>query len=167
MPLRRFTPDEDELIRKDYAAYVPTIEIARKLKWSEGAVRGRIHTLRLFRSRYLSRALAWAPPHLRAQLGQIPDQAFIDACYLWRDQQRELAKDATDAERAAHSRMVQAQCAEIDARHDLTRREKMMAKRMAGMTLQEIGAQHGVTPSRSRWQLSTASGIYRSAARAL
>jgi len=43
-----------------------------------------------------------------------------------------------------------AKCAEIDARENLTRNEKIAAKVAAGMTLQAIGEQHGITRERVR-----------------
>jgi hypothetical protein len=139
---RTFTPDEDALIRKDYAAYVSITEIARKLNRSYSAIRQRTYLLRLVRSGAISQVLQWAPPHLRAQLGQIPDQAFLDACHLWRDQQRRFALNAAYV---ARSRIIQEKCAAIDAIPGLPRRAKMLAKRLAGATLQEVGNQHGVT----------------------
>jgi hypothetical protein len=160
--LRWFTPAEDQIIRKDYAAYVPTIEIARKLKRDEGTVRGHIYTLGLSRSGLVSKALAWAPPHLRAQLGQIPDQAFLTECHRWRDQQRELKRAALNAAYDTRSRIVQEKCAEIDAGPDVGQREKMIAKRLAGATLQEVANQHGVTRERVR-QVTTQPAMWEQA----
>jgi hypothetical protein len=43
-----------------------------------------------------------------------------------------------------------ATCIEIDQRHDLSRNGKMMARRMAGMTLEAITRQHCLTRERVR-----------------
>jgi DNA-directed RNA polymerase alpha subunit len=43
---------------------------------------------------------------------------------------------------------IVAKCTEIDAREDLTRNEKMAAKFAAGMTLQAIGKQYGISKQR-------------------
>jgi hypothetical protein len=150
--MRRFTSEEDAIIRRDYAAHVPTIRIARRLNRSNSAIRQRVFYLGMCRSNNITRVMAWAPPHLRAQfdLSEISSQAFLDACYEWRNQQRERNAAAREAETLAHSEAVQAQCAVIDQRADLTRREKIVAKRLAGMTLDAIGKQHGLTRERVR-----------------
>lgn len=97
-----FTPEEDDIIRKDYAAYVPIREIARKLGRSKSGVHQRTFRLALRRPEL---AAKWA-----------------------------------------------AKCAEIDQRHDLSRNDKIVAKRAAGMTLEAIGRQHDLTRQRV-WQL--------------
>ena len=114
--LRRFTPAEDEVIRTDWAAYVSTDEIAKKLGRDEGTLRQRIFMLGLRRDALVSHALRWAPPHLAARAGAVPDEAFLAACHAWRDEQRALIKAHNVAEHAAISKEIEAQCAAIDQR---------------------------------------------------
>jgi DNA-directed RNA polymerase alpha subunit len=45
---------------------------------------------------------------------------------------------------------ITAKCAEIDAREDLTREQKIVAKRAAGMSLRAIGKQSGISTERVR-----------------
>jgi hypothetical protein len=147
---RRFTEDEDRIIRTDYPAHVPTIEIARKLQRDEGTVRQRILYLGLRRSAVATKMLGWAPDHLKGRLEELGAEQFIKACYEWRDEQKAMAAHAgADAEKAACDAIEKA-AAEIDARHDISRDQKMIAKRLAGMTLEEIAQQHGVTRERVR-----------------
>src|SRR5262249_15546541 len=57
---------------------------------------------------------------------------------------------ATDQKLQKTAQEAAAKGAEIDAREDLTRNEKMVAKLAAGMTLQAIGEQHGISRQRAR-----------------
>src|SRR5678815_281698 len=86
---RRWSAEELATLRDDFHSYRPTLEIARKLKRSEGTVRGKIHQLRLRRSSTISKILPWAPEELKAQLGEMSAPDWIEACYKWRDEQPE------------------------------------------------------------------------------
>ncbi len=142
---RRWTAEDLSNLRDDYYAYVPTLEIARKLKRSEGTVRGKIHMLRLRRSNTITKIMPWAPEELKAQIGIMSAQDWIEACYKWREEQPEDTAPEGEALTA-----LELKCAEIDATTGISRNDKMIAKRIAGMTLVAIGRQHGVTRERVR-----------------
>ena len=145
--LRRFTPKECALIKKDFAAYVPVSETANKLGRSEGTVKQKALQLGLRRPRLSTRL---APAHLKALAGKIPADEWRAKYSSWQRKQllRAQAQGAQAQERAAQE--TAAKCAEIDAREHLTRDEKIAAKRAAGVTLQAIGDQHGITRERAR-----------------
>jgi hypothetical protein len=143
--LRRFTEEDDRILREDYHAHVPMLEIARKLRRDEGTVRQRILRLRLRRSSVVTRMLGWAPEHLKSQLAELGTEKFIAACYAWRDERAAESARQTATETEAEQAAIAKAAAEIDAQHDISRDHKMIAKRMAGMKLQDIAAQHGVT----------------------
>src|SRR5262245_38157319 len=63
MGVRKFTPDDCDLIKREYLAHVPVSEIANKLGRSEGTVRQKIRSLRLRRPRLGTKS---APEHLKA-----------------------------------------------------------------------------------------------------
>ena len=148
--VRRFTPDENARLVADFNAYVPTIEIARRLGRSEEVVRQRVLYLGLRRSGYVTKALAWAPEHLKAVLLESGEKAFIDACYAWREQERAWDREKTASEIDAENSRIAHEAALIDARTDLTRNQKMVSKRVLGMTLEAIGKQVGITHERVR-----------------
>ena len=145
--LRRFTPKECALIKRDFAAYVPVSETANKLGRSEGTVQQKALQLGLRRPRLSTRL---APAHLKALAGKIPADEWRAKYSSWRRKQllRAQAQGAQAQEQAAQE--TAAKCAEIDAREHLTRDEKIAAKRAAGVTLQAIGDQHGITRERAR-----------------
>jgi hypothetical protein len=142
-PLCRFTRDELDVIRADFAAYVPVPEIARKLNHTVGTIRQKIFRMGLRRSVRVSRALAWAPPHLADRVTSMSPADFVDTCLKWRDEQRQQKLAAETAHRAQVY-------AEIDQRHDLSRNDKLIAQRNAGMTLRAIGRQYGLSRERVR-----------------
>ena len=148
--LRRFTDDEDRIIREDYLAYVPTVEIATKLERSIGTVQQRILVLGLRRSGAISRLLEWAPEHLRANVGTMEPNEWIAACHAWRDEQREQQTELRAEERELKRTENFAIAAEIDAKPDHSRNEKMKLMRMAGLTLEEIASLYSVTRERVR-----------------
>jgi len=113
----RFTAEDYALIKQDYAAFVPVGEIANKLGRSRSSIRRMIHVLGLRR----------------------PGGVSVSS---WRREQKKQQKAEQKAEAAKE---ITAKCAEIDAREDLTRQEKMAAKYAAGMTLRAIGKQHGIS----------------------
>jgi len=141
--LRRFTPKECALIKKDFAAYLPVSETANKLGRSEGTVKQKALQLGLRRPRLSTRLV---PAHLKALAGKIPADEWRAKYSSW---QRERLLQAQAAQEQA-AQETAAKCAEIDAREHLTRDEKIAAKRAAGVTLQAIGDQHGITRERAR-----------------
>jgi excisionase family DNA binding protein len=148
--LRRFTEDEDNIIKNDYRNYVSVDEIAEKLHRDKGTVRQRILRLDLHRSSIVSKLLLWAPDELRQSLPDMNPEEWIAAVYAWRDQTQQEATAERDAEaEGVHNELLQ-QAKEIDGRDDMSRNEKMMAKRMLGLTLEEIGAQYRITRERVR-----------------
>lgn len=148
--IRRFSPEEDQQIAEQYLAYVPIATIARDLDRLEGVVRQRIHRLGLQRSPAIVLLMRWAPEHLKSQQPDVPEREWIAAVYAWRAQQRKDEADAKaeDVERAHAERI--ARSAEIDADDDLDRNQKMKAKRLAGLTLEEIGEQYHLSRERVR-----------------
>jgi predicted transcriptional regulator len=140
-----FTPEEYNLIKRDYAAYVPVSETARKLGRSKAGVRQKILQLGLRRSSVVTKLLAIAPEYLKALVGKIPSHEWREKYRTWR---RETLRQARTQRLEAQTRKTcdaAAKGAEIDARNDLTRNEKMVAMREAGMTLSAVGKQYGIT----------------------
>jgi hypothetical protein len=124
---RRFTPEEDALIRQDYAAFVPMDEIANKLGRSVSSVNNKIYRgMGSRRDSTIMRRVSCVPEHLKELAGKIPVDEWQAKYHSWQS----------------------AKCAEIDARENLTRREKMAAKQAAGMSLQAIGKQYSITRGR-------------------
>ena len=144
--LRRFTPKECALIKKDFAAYVPVSETANKLGRSEKTVKQKALQLGLRRPRLST----LAPAHLKALAGKIPADEWRAKYSSWQREQllQAQVQSAQAQEQAAQETAVK--CAEIDAREHLTRDEKIAAKRAAGVTLKAIGDQHGITRERAR-----------------
>jgi len=68
----------------------------------------------------------------------------------WQSKQRRQVIEQKLQAQAQAAQEAAAKGAEIDAREDLTRNEKMVAKLAAGMTLQAIGEQHGIGRERVR-----------------
>jgi hypothetical protein len=139
----RISAEQDLILRRDWAAYVPVQEIARKLNRSVGVVRGFVRERKLRRSGPATRAFAWAPDHLKAELPKLGPKAFCAACYAWRKQQCDSAK----AEKIA---ALAAAVAKIVRRRGLSRNEKIKAMRESGLTLQAIGDRYGLTRERVR-----------------
>jgi len=148
--IRRFTPEEVALLTKMYLEYAPTIEIARVLGRDEGTVRQKVLHLGLRRSKYVSRALGWAPPHIRERVSTLSANEFLEECHAWREKQHESCRLLSKEEGERRFTEIAATCAEIDASLALSRNEKMIAKRIAGATLQFVGNQHGITRERVR-----------------
>ena len=107
-------------------------DIADKLHRTVGSLRQRILHLGLRRSNRISRLLKWAPEELRAGLNNSEPEKWIEGCYAWREQQQRQVEQIDDeaTQRAWDERLRQV--AEIDAQTDLTRNDKMRAKRLLG-----------------------------------
>jgi hypothetical protein len=147
MSVRKFTPDECDLIKREYLAHALVPEIANKLGRSEGVVRQKILSLGLRRPRLGTRS---APEHLKALAGKIPTNEWRAKYRSWQHEQLRQAQEQKLQARALSGQHLAAKCAEIDAREDLTRNEKMAAKVAAGMTLQAVGDQYGISRERVR-----------------
>lgn len=147
---RRFTPEEDAIIKADYAAYVPTLTIAHKLKRGEGVVRQRLLVLGLHRSLAVSILMRFAPEELRGQVQALGEEAFIEAVYEHRAKEQEAITQASNAEAAIHQQRMDALVEEILADTSLKRTEKMIAMRAAGLTLKAVGNLYGITRERVR-----------------
>src|SRR5262245_31232027 len=147
---RRFTAEEDDLIRQDYAAFVLVQDTANKLDRSKGAVRQRILPLGLRRSNVITKWCSSAPEDLQALAGKIPTDQWRAKFLGWQSEQSRQAREPKLQARAQALQEIMAKGAEIDARRDLTRNEKIVAKRAAGMTLQVIGEQYSMTRERVR-----------------
>src|SRR5262245_21454487 len=147
---RRFTAEEDDLIRQDYAAFVLVQDTANKLDRSYGAVRQRILHLGLRRSNVITKRFSSAPEDLKALAGKIPTDEWRTKFLSWQSEQSRQAREQKLQARAQALQEIMAKGAEIDARRDLTRNEKIVARRAAGMTLQVIGEQYSMTRERVR-----------------
>jgi hypothetical protein len=82
----------------------------------------------------------WAPQHLKALRGTMPDNEWVQECRAWRKAQVRAPRDERRARPAAG-------CLVIDA-SDAPRNEKIVAKRALGTTLGSIAEQHGITRQR-------------------
>src|SRR5215471_15148402 len=98
---RKFTPDEVNTIRQEYAAYVPVAEIASHVGHSVGTVRQKIIALGLIRDQRVTWAMLYAPPELVARRAEMTNDEFVAAAKAWRAgaHQRSLAeiRDKLDA----------------------------------------------------------------------
>src|ERR1700730_8885854 len=116
--LRRFTPEEDDIIRTDYGDYVDVRTIATTLVRDWGTVRQRIFHLGLKRDNRVTRMLQWCPDHLKPLLKEKGGAVFIKAYSL-------NATKAEDARSADEKAQMDARMAEIVS-SPLERKEKMM-----------------------------------------
>lgn len=139
---QRFTTEEVDRIRRDYAAGVETGEIARSLNRSDGVIRQKILHLGLTRAPGLLAALRYAPPELIAQRGTMTDDEFIAAAKEWRRGAKSRAK-------ALRDQRVRTEINAILAAGG-PRRAQMRSMRDAGATLEEIAQQFGITRERVR-----------------
>jgi DNA-binding CsgD family transcriptional regulator len=147
MPKNLFTPEECDLIVKDYAAYVPVSETADKLGRSEGSVGKKIQMLGLRRPALGTRL---APEHLKALAGKIPPEEWRAKYHSWKREQLNQARASGAQAKTQAAKQTALRSAAIDAREDLTHNQKIAAKYAAGMTLSAIGMQHGITRERVR-----------------
>jgi len=139
--LRRYTAEECALIRREYAAFVPVREIGNKLGRNANDIGQKIRHLGLRRSKIAWKKFSNAPEHLKALAGKIPADEWRAKFHSWQSEQSRQARE----QKLQAQAQAAAKGAEIDAREDLTRREKMAAKQAAGMSLRAIGEQYGIT----------------------
>ena len=148
--MRRFTDDEDTIIVRDYAGYVPTGEIAAKIGRTEQTLLQRIKRLGLHRSWTIMRALPSAPDHLKGLVGELGPDEWIAAYHAWREEERrKAADDAAQADERARA-LRAAQAAGLGRNDGLTRNQKMLAMRTLGLNNEEIAKHFGITRERVR-----------------
>jgi hypothetical protein len=70
-------------------------------------MRIQIHKLR--RTRGVIQALKWAPEHLKARFGHVPNDEWLRLCHEWRGTRAKAVRDERQARLAAS-------CREIDGR---------------------------------------------------
>lgn len=143
-PMRRFTPQEDQIIRDDYASYVPVEEIAAKLDRSWGVIRQRILKLRLTRdSRRTVLVKNFGPDVLNLALDVDGIKAIIaqnmleEQKALMAENQLQL-KGILDATEAAVWNKT------------MTRAEAFAKAQEAGCSMESIGRRFGITRERVR-----------------
>ncbi len=145
--LRRFTPEDDAIIREDYLNHVDTIETARKLNRSNGVIRQRIFALRLSRDgRKTKLAQKWG----HDVLGLSDDPSEIQRIMAERTAAEKAQRDAehkAKVERALDA-MDKALADGVD------RKLAYQAAMMGGATLQAIGTREGITRERVRQVVS-------------
>lgn len=143
LPWRRFTAEEDEIIRADYAAYIPVGETARKVGRSWGTVRQRILQLGIGRDARKTRLAA----------------RFGAEVLLISDDPREIRRQLQEAERRRQAELEAANAARIEAAlmemssaiHDgESRAVAFKAAMLQGATLQQIGDRVSLTRERIR-----------------
>lgn len=140
--LSRMTPDDIEVLRRDYAAGVEVKDIARKLGRSWGVIRQKVHALGLHRNSGVTRALRYAPDELKARRAEMTDREFTAAAKEWRRGRTARAKAARDE--------IVRNKVEAIAEAGGPRRAQMASMRDAGATLEAIGNRFGLTRERVR-----------------
>jgi len=138
--VKHFTPEDDRMIRVDWTSYVPAEVIAKKLRRSTAVLRQRVHHLKLRRSPSVTRVMKWAPQHLVAKRRRLGDEGFIAEARQWRKEQSARPKIERRMAIEAVSREISHQ--------DISRDEKIYLKRQAGVTLQRIADEFGITRQR-------------------
>lgn len=143
---RYFSADEEAYIRREYAAYTPTAKIATALGRSNGALRQFIMKLGLTRSGVVSKALQNPDySHLLPVFRRLGAESFMEAVAEWCAQALARQREA----RAMGERAALEAAKAIDAL-PLARNQKILRKRALGLTLEQIGHQHGITRERVR-----------------
>jgi hypothetical protein len=146
---RRWTPEEDEIIRADFADYIDVRVTAAKIGRDTGTLRQRIYQFHLKRDQGITRLLRWCPEHLKPLLKTRGVDAFREVYDREQQQIREAESEAgPEAKSAEENEEITRRVMEIDS--SLERREKMMAMRAIGLTLQEIGDRFGLSRERVR-----------------
>lgn len=149
--IKRFTPEEDAYIRQEWAKNTPVEQIAQALSRSEGVVRQRIlHKLRdLVGTRSaLGTRLVNRYGHEVLGAGGTPEEIHARL--------KEIQEQATAKARAsAHAKWLAKQRMAINAMHEAiaagTPRNMAIAEcRSAGVTLERLGEEFGITRERVR-----------------
>lgn len=148
--MKRFTGEDVRKIIEDYKKYVPILEIARKLGRSEGVIRQKIISLHLKRDKYVMSALHWAPSELIEKVHEMEPRDWLAACYKWRENEESRLMKEYAEDTAAYVARMEKTISEIISDTTLSRTQKMIAMRAAGVTLQRIGLLYGITRERVR-----------------
>jgi len=138
--VKHFSPEDDRVVRTDWANHVLVEVIAKKLRRSPAVIRQRVNYLGLRRSSSVTRVMQWAPPHIVARRRRVGDEAFIKEAIAWR--QAEATRPIREREEEV------ARLARGITRSSRTRDEKIYEMRQAGMTLQAIADEFSVTRQR-------------------
>jgi hypothetical protein len=151
-PQRRFTPEEDRLIRESFLAYVPIESIAAELNRDWGTVRQRIMRLGLHRSHLVSRWLRQASGELASAFlaGKLDEAAFLERCRAERDELGVANEMAAAQERTWQRMRIDSECRHLLEERGLDRNQKIRAMREAGATLEQIAVLFGITRERVR-----------------
>ena len=151
LPMRFFTPQDLAKLVKMHGDYVSDKEMAKSLGRSVGVIRQKIFHMKLRRRPYVTGYLArGVPPHVEKVLREEGPDAFLRAVRIWRAEEdaeiKRLSREADEEDEAAAMEDVHV----IMARNDLTRREKIIACRELGLTLEFTGELFGITRERVR-----------------
>jgi DNA-binding CsgD family transcriptional regulator len=150
-----FTAEELNLIRLGRAEGIPVRKIARDLGRAEQTIYAKILEMGLPRN---PRANLYTPDEVNlikqkfAEGLTVREIAEVLGRNIFSIQTKiyGLGLRRGDRRRASSPQDIGTKCAEIDAREDLTRNEKIAAKYAAGATLRVIGEQHGLSTERAR-----------------
>jgi len=145
--LRRFTPEDDAIIRADYIGNVEVTETAKRLGRSVGVLRQRIMFLGLHRDgRKVRLAKKWGHDVLSLS----DDPAEIQHIMLERGAAERAERDAAYAAKVEQA--LDAMDAALARGED--RRLSFQAAMLAGATLQQVGLRQGITRERVRQVVS-------------
>jgi hypothetical protein len=152
IPLRRFTPQEDAMLRADFLAYVPMEDIAAKLNRTWGTTRQRVMHLGLHRSHITSKYLKHAPSSLKQQFlsGKIDGETLRQRCIAERVADEQQAREVKQQAWLNRRNERQVMIATILKRDDLSRNDMIRSMRNGGARLEEIAVQFGITRERVR-----------------
>lgn len=141
--IKRFTPEDDEIIRSDFAASVPIEETAVKLGRSYGVLRQRIFYLGLRRDGRKTK--------LAKKFGMDVLQISDDPNEIVRvmAERQAAQKAAVKAERAAKSKAA-IEALEKALAEGTDRKTAYQAAMLGGATLQQVGDHQGITRERVR-----------------
>jgi hypothetical protein len=150
--LRRFSPQEDAVLRAEFSAYVPLEDIAAKLNRDWGTIRQRCFRLGLHRSAVVSKNLTRASEYLKQEFfsGRIKAATFIEQARAERTDAELQICEQKYQERAEARARRQEMIARILSRRDLSRNDKMRTMRDGGARLEEIAVTFGITRERVR-----------------
>jgi len=150
-PMRRFTPEEDAILKDLWRQYVPHAEIAAAIDRSVGTLRQRALKLKLRRNQNLSYALnQYAPEHLKDKIGTIPDHQLLYECRAWKKEKERREREEAERLASDGKARVLAAINQTIADHGLSRREKILRLRSLGLTLRAIGDLFDITHERTR-----------------
>lgn len=151
-PRRRFTPEEDQIIRADYAAHVDIAVTAAKLGRSWGAVRQRIfHRMKdMLKQGRTPRSWRVLRQYGSSMLdhGATPDEAAMKVRELVTAAKAQARAAALDAKARRRRERIDLMLEQIAAGRD--RDAAVFEARSLGASLEDIGRAIGVTRERVR-----------------